>query len=121
MKDNEIVEILRKNKAILIGGMREKIIKYKSIEENTDIFFNSGFENSIVIKKNDKITKRIVVDDINSTKFFLENIGLKKIGTMERYRLKWHYKGNIINLDELPNRNLYRSFKWRKEKRKGYK
>ena len=106
-----IIEMLRKNNAILLGGMGEKIIKYKCVEENTDVFLNIGFDNSITVKKNEKVMKKISVDDIDNAKYFLENIGLKKIGTLERYRLKWNYKGSIVNLDELPSRDFCRNFR----------
>lgn len=112
-----IIDMLRKNNAILLGGMGERIIKYKCAEENTDIFLNIGLDNLIIFKKGKKIVKKILVDDIDNAKYFLENIGLKKVGTLERYRLKWNYKGSIVNLDELPNRDIYRNFRKRKAKR----
>ena len=87
MQNTNIINMLRKNNAILLGGMREKIIKFKCVEENTDVFLNIGFDNLIILKKDEKIIKKIFVDDIDNAKYFLENIGLKKVGTLERYRL----------------------------------
>lgn len=121
MQNTNIIDMLRKNNAILLGGMREKIIKFKCVEENTDVFFNIGFDNLIILKKDEKIIKKIFVDDIDNAKYFLENIGLKKVGTLERYRLKWNYKGSIVNLDELPKRNFHRNFREREAKRQNCK
>ena len=117
LKDSNIIEKLRNNKAVLIGGKKETTIRYDDEKCNYEkvgkfIRVRTGFNNIISIKEkleekdDDKVFKRkdieIEVDDVNNLQYLLESLGLKQVGIMEKYRLKWDYKGNTINLDELP-------------------
>lgn len=117
LKDESIIEKLRNSSAILIGGTKERTIRYDDMDgklekEGKYIRVRTGFDNIISLKerieqnKDEKIFKRrdieIEVDDVENLDYLLKGLGLRQVGVMEKYRLKWNYNGNIINLDELP-------------------
>lgn len=113
---DEIVNKLREKSAILIGGGKETSVRYDTEEGEYEkqgkyIRLRSGLKNTISLKEKmedieeDKILTRngieVEVDNIKGIKSILEKIGLKPMYTMEKYRLKWMYNKNQINLDEL--------------------
>lgn len=70
------------------------------------------FENIIQYKIKKRVVKptkfeyndiEVEVSDIKKIQYILEQIGLHKTFTMEKYRLKWKYNDDVeLNLDELP-------------------
>jgi len=113
---DEIVNKLREKSAILIGGGKETSVRYDNEQgfyekQGKFIRLRSGLKNTISLKEKmadveeDKILTRngieVEVDNIKGIKSILEKLGLKPMYTMEKYRLKWLYNKNEINLDEL--------------------
>lgn len=118
LKDNEdIIRKLRKKRAVLIGGFKEKTTRYDDENGNYEkdgkfIRVRSGLKNIISFKeklddsKDDTILKRndieVEIGDISKMQYILEVMGLKKTFTMEKYRLKWKFEDVDLNVDELP-------------------
>ena len=118
LKDNEdIIRKLRKKRAVLIGGFKEKTTRYDDENGNYEkdgkfIRVRSGLKNIISFKeklddsKDDTILKRndieVEIGDISKMQYILEVMGLKKTCTMEKYRLKWKFEDVDLNVDELP-------------------
>ena len=117
LKDSSIIEKLRNSNAVLIGGSKEKTIRYDDKDNNLEkqgkfVRVRTGFDNIISLKEKINETNddtvfirkdvEIEVDDVDNLDHLLKGIGLKQVGIMEKYRLKWNYNGNMINLDELP-------------------
>lgn len=116
---NSFINLLRERRIVLIGGYKEKTIRYDnkdlSLEhEGKFIRVRSGIKNVISIKEKldnnddeDNFLKRndieVEVSDIKKIQYILKQIGLHETYTMEKYRLKWKYNDDVeLNLDELP-------------------
>lgn len=117
LEDKEkVISILREKSAVLIGGGKETSVRYDTEQgiyeqQGKYIRLRSGIKNTISLKKRledieeEKILTRngieVEVDNLKGIKSILEELGLKPMCTMEKYRLKWIYNNNEINLDEL--------------------
>ncbi len=116
---NSFINLLREKSIVLIGGYKEKTIRYDNKDSSLEhegkfIRVRSGIKNVISIKEklnntndNDNFLKRndieVEVSDIKKIQYILEQIGLHETFTMEKYRLKWKYNDEVeLNLDELP-------------------
>ena len=112
---NQIIKKLKSKNAVLIGGCKETSTRYDDKEGSYEkkgefIRLRSGLKNTITLKEkvdeeDSKILTRndieIEVDKIREIKYILKKLGLNPVYTMEKYRLKWLYNENEINIDEL--------------------
>ena len=117
---NDFINQLREKSIVLIGGYKEKTVRYDNADSSLEregkfIRVRSGIKNVVSIKEkinncdndDDNFLKRndieVEVSDIKKIQYILEQIGLHKTFTMEKYRLKWKYNDDVeLNLDELP-------------------
>ena len=111
----EIICKLREKSAILVGGAKEITTRYDFEENELEkkgkyIRTRTGFNNIISVKEkitdnNEEILTRndieVEISNIKNMKYILKSIGLIPKFQMEKYRLKWMFNGNTINLDEL--------------------
>ena len=111
----EIIYKLREKSAILVGGAKEITTRYDFKENELEkkgkyIRTRTGFNNIISVKEkitdnNEEILTRndieVEISNIKNMKYILKSIGLIPKFQMEKYRLKWIFNGNTINLDEL--------------------
>ena len=111
----EIICKLREKSAILAGGAKEITTRYDFEENELEkkgkyIRTRTGFNNIISVKEkitdnNEEILTRndieVEISNIKNMKYILKSIGLIPKFQMEKYRLKWMFNGNTINLDEL--------------------
>ena len=111
----EIIYKLREKSAILVGGAKEITTRYDFKENELEkkgkyIRTRTGFNNIISVKEkitdnNEEILTRndieVEISNIKNMKYILKSIGLIPKFQMEKYRLKWMFNGNTINLDEL--------------------
>lgn len=112
---NQIIKKLKSKNAVLIGGCKETSTRYDDKEGRYEkkgefIRLRSGLKNTITLKEkvdeeDSKILTRndieIEVDNLKGIKYILKKLGLNPIYTMEKYRLKWLYNENEIDIDEL--------------------
>ena len=112
---NQIIKKLKSKNAVLIGGCKETSTRYDDKEGSYEkkgefIRLRSGLKNTITLKeKVDKEDSKILtrndieieVDNLKGIKYILKKLGLNPIYTMEKYRLKWLYNENEIDIDEL--------------------
>lgn len=112
----DILETLRENEAIFLGGSYEKTVRYD--DENgafskKGMFLRtmSGFENKIALKEMaesenpDAFQHRVTeveVEDAEGINYIFSKLGLTNQLIMEKYRLKWKIKDINISIDELP-------------------
>ena len=112
---NQIIKKLKSKNAVLIGGCKETSTRYDDKKESYEkkgefIRLRSGLKNTITLKEkvdeeDSKILTRndieIEVDNLKGIKYILKKLGLNPVYTMEKYRLKWLYNENEIDIDEL--------------------
>lgn len=112
----KIKKILMSKGAIFLGGWKEKIIRFDTLDkklENNNMYLRIklGNENIVTLKETDNNNRKkffesnnrmFQIDDIDSFCYIIDKIGFTKKYVMEKYRLCWSYKGTEFYIDELP-------------------
>lgn len=111
-----VVDTLRRNGAIFIGGALERTIRFDTTAQDYEkqgkfLRVRSGFSNTITLKEKIKSSNNNVrerketefeIEDIDKMCYILGALGLDYTRTMEKYRQHWKLDNCSITLDELP-------------------
>jgi adenylate cyclase class 2 len=111
---DKIVKILKKQDAEFIGSAFQRTLRYDTEDDELQkkwlfLRLRSGFSNTLTLKikvDNKEVFERkeieLEIDDIESMRRILKNLGYSKERIMEKYRSMWKINGVEICLDELP-------------------